>query len=85
MIPEYLANCKDKIDVPGSLVFAVFILTLFAGLLLEQQVGYGDSRIITKRLAADRVQTGKDTGRKEIKDARGTKTLIDRIVMVELR
>lgn len=52
LLPKDLIKVKDKIDVPGSLVFAIFILTLFVGLLLGQQVGYGDKRIIASLVVA---------------------------------
>ncbi|WP_058304489.1 MFS transporter [Gorillibacterium timonense] len=43
--PDY-TKTKTRIDVPGSLLFSFFILAFFAALLLGQQVGYGDIRII---------------------------------------
>ncbi|ULO10315.1 MFS transporter [Paenibacillus sp. 19GGS1-52] len=46
VLPKDLVRVKSKIDIPGSMLFAVFIITLFAGLLLGQQLGYGDNRII---------------------------------------
>jgi EmrB/QacA subfamily drug resistance transporter len=46
MLPKDLTKVKAKLDIPGSLLFAVFIISLFAGLLLGQQVGYGDLRIL---------------------------------------
>ncbi|WP_020427762.1 MFS transporter, partial [Paenibacillus riograndensis] len=52
VLPKDLIRVKSKIDLPGSLLFAVFIVTLFAGMLLGQQVGYGDSRIISALAAA---------------------------------
>lgn len=52
VLPKDLIHVKSKIDVPGSLLFAVFIVTLFAGLLLGQQAGYGDSRILSSLIAA---------------------------------
>lgn len=52
LLPKDLIKVKDKIDVPGSLVFAIFILTLFVGLLLGQQVGYGDKRIVASLVMA---------------------------------
>ncbi|MEC0179565.1 MFS transporter, partial [Paenibacillus favisporus] len=42
VLPADLIRVKAKIDVPGSSLFAVFIITLFAGLLLGQQAGYGN-------------------------------------------
>ncbi|MBW4082985.1 DHA2 family efflux MFS transporter permease subunit [Paenibacillus sp. S150] len=47
VLPKDLIRVKSKIDLPGSMLFAVFIVTLFAGLLLGQQLGYGDSRILS--------------------------------------
>ncbi|MGO4538282.1 MFS transporter [Paenibacillus sp. 2TAB19] len=46
VLPVDLVKVKSKIDVPGSSMFALFILTLFAGLLLGQQTGYGNAWII---------------------------------------
>lgn len=46
VLPKDLVRVKSKIDIPGSMLFAVFIITMFAGLLLGQQLGYGDNRII---------------------------------------
>jgi len=46
ILPKDLTKVKTKLDIPGSLLFAVFIISLFAGLLLGQQVGYGDFRIL---------------------------------------
>ncbi|KWX77567.1 MFS transporter [Paenibacillus jilunlii] len=52
VLPKDLIRVKAKIDLPGSLLFAVFIVALFAGLLLGQQLGYGDSRILSALAAA---------------------------------
>ncbi|AIQ53547.1 MFS transporter [Paenibacillus sp. FSL R7-0331] len=52
VLPKDLVRVQSKIDLPGSLLFSFFILTLFAGLLLGQQLGYGDVRIITALAAA---------------------------------
>lgn len=52
VLPKDLVRVKSKIDVPGSFLFALFIITLFAGLLLGQQIGYGDVRIISALIAA---------------------------------
>ncbi|MBB3131859.1 EmrB/QacA subfamily drug resistance transporter [Paenibacillus rhizosphaerae] len=46
VLPADLIRVKAKIDVPGSSLFAVFIITLFAGLLLGQQAGYGNVWIL---------------------------------------
>lgn len=52
VLPKDLTRTKSTIDVPGSLLFAIFIISLFAGLLLGQQLGYGDSLIVTSIIAA---------------------------------
>lgn len=52
VLPKDLIRVKSRIDLPGSLLFSFFIITLFAGLLLGQQFGYGDSRIVTALIAA---------------------------------
>ncbi|UQZ32317.1 MFS transporter [Paenibacillus sp. PK3_47] len=52
VLPKDLVRVKSGIDIPGSMLFAVFIITLFAGLLLGQQLGYGDPRIISAIIAA---------------------------------
>ncbi|CAH1194210.1 Riboflavin transporter RibZ [Paenibacillus auburnensis] len=52
VLPKDLVRVKSRIDLPGSLLFAFFIITLFAGLLLGQQLGYGDSKIVTALIAA---------------------------------
>ncbi|WP_379150760.1 MFS transporter [Paenibacillus sp. sgz5001063] len=52
VLPKDLIRVKSRIDLPGSLLFAIFIVTLFAGLLLGQQLGYGDSRILSALVAA---------------------------------
>ncbi|WP_054941257.1 MFS transporter [Paenibacillus ihuae] len=52
VLPKDLVRVKSRIDLPGSLLFAFFIITLFAGLLLGQQLGYGDSMIVTALIAA---------------------------------
>lgn len=52
VLPKDLVRVKSKIDIPGSMLFAVFIITLFAGLLLGQQLGYGDNRIILALITA---------------------------------
>lgn len=41
-----------KIDKAGSLLFPLFILALFSGLLLGQQIGYRDPRIIAALIIA---------------------------------
>ncbi|AIQ59434.1 MFS transporter [Paenibacillus borealis] len=52
VLPKDLVRVKSRIDLPGSMLFAVFIVTLFAGLLLGQQLGYGDNRILASLIAA---------------------------------
>lgn len=52
VLPKDLIRVKSRIDLPGTLLFAIFIVTLFAGLLLGQQLGYGDSRILSALIAA---------------------------------
>ncbi|WP_042200564.1 MFS transporter [Paenibacillus camerounensis] len=52
VLPKDLVRVKSTIDLPGSLLFSFFIITLFAGLLLGQQLGYSDVRIITALAAA---------------------------------
>ncbi|MGG1636216.1 MFS transporter [Paenibacillus sp. NRS-1760] len=55
VLPSDFIKVKSKIDIPGSLLFAVFIIALFAGLLLGQQLGYGDSLIILSLIVAGAV------------------------------
>lgn len=52
VLPKDLTRTKSTIDVPGSMLFAIFIISLFAGLLLGQQLGYGDSLIVTSLIVA---------------------------------
>lgn len=52
VLPSDFMKVKSKIDIPGSLLFAVFIIALFAGLLLGQQLGYGSSLIILSLIVA---------------------------------
>jgi len=52
VLPKDLMKVKAKIDIPGSMLFAIFIVALFTGLLLGQQLGYGDNRIITALIVA---------------------------------
>ncbi|GGH15099.1 MFS transporter [Paenibacillus segetis] len=51
-LPKDQVRVKAKIDVPGSSLFAIFIVTLFAGLLLGQQLGYDNMWIIISLIAA---------------------------------
>lgn len=46
MLPKDVSLLKVKIDKSGSLLFTVFILALFSGLLLGQQYGYGNGWIV---------------------------------------
>ncbi|MFC3745987.1 MFS transporter [Paenibacillus sp. GCM10012306] len=52
VLPKDLIRVKDRIDIPGSTLFAFFIVLLFAGLLLGQQIGYGDTRIVVSLVVA---------------------------------
>lgn len=51
-LPIDLIKVKAKLDISGSLLFAVFIITLFAGLLLGQQVGYNNVSILLSFVVA---------------------------------
>lgn len=46
LLPADRTKLKVKIDKAGSTLFPVFILALFSGLLLGQQIGYQDIRIV---------------------------------------
>ncbi|AHV97974.1 MFS transporter [Paenibacillus sabinae] len=46
VLPKDLIRVQARIDIPGSLLFACFIVPLFAGLLLGQQHGYGNPLIL---------------------------------------
>lgn len=52
VLPKDLIRVKARIDVSGSLLFAVFIVALFAGLLLGQQSGYGNTGIVLSLVVA---------------------------------
>lgn len=52
VLPKDLIRVKDNIDLPGSTLFAVFIILLFAGLLLGQQMGYSNPWIISALVLA---------------------------------
>ncbi|GIP27745.1 MFS transporter [Paenibacillus sp. J23TS9] len=52
VLPADLVKVKAKVDAPGSLLFAVFIVALFSGLLLGQQAGYGNLWIILSLVLA---------------------------------
>ncbi|MED1203042.1 DHA2 family efflux MFS transporter permease subunit [Heyndrickxia acidicola] len=47
LLPKDLTMLKTKIDIQGSLLFAVFVISLFSGLLLGQQTGYSNPLIIS--------------------------------------
>ena len=47
IFPNDLTFLHVKLDIAGSILFAIFIVSLFSGLLLGQQVGYNDIRILT--------------------------------------
>ncbi|MGJ7909905.1 MFS transporter [Neobacillus sp. LXY-1] len=47
LLPKDLGLHKGNLDWNGSLLFSIFIISLFSGLLLGQQVGYHDWRILT--------------------------------------
>ncbi|AZS17302.1 MFS transporter [Paenibacillus lutimineralis] len=51
-LPQDLTKLRVKIDKAGNLLFTLFILALFSGLLLGQQVGYGDYRIIASLIVS---------------------------------
>lgn len=46
LLPKDYTMVQAKLDIQGSFLFAVFIISLFTGLLLGQQVGYTDLRIL---------------------------------------
>ncbi|MEC0368991.1 MFS transporter [Paenibacillus chibensis] len=52
VLPADLVKVKARVDAPGSLLFAVFIVALFSGLLLGQQAGYGNLWIILSLVLA---------------------------------
>ncbi len=52
VLPKDINKVKSSIDIPGSMLFSLFIVSLFAGLLLGQEMGYGDSRIVTALIVA---------------------------------
>ncbi|MDT3426725.1 EmrB/QacA subfamily drug resistance transporter [Paenibacillus forsythiae] len=52
VLPKDLIRVKAKVDIPGSVLFACFIIALFAGLLLGQQHGYSNTGIIIALCAA---------------------------------
>lgn len=51
-LPKDLVHVREKIDYPGSSLFAVFIVLLIAGLLLGQQTGYGNGWILASLAVA---------------------------------
>ncbi|MGJ7922071.1 MFS transporter [Neobacillus sp. LXY-4] len=46
MLPKDLSFLKVKLDVSGSVLFSIFVISLFSGLLLGQQLGYQNSWIL---------------------------------------
>ena len=52
VLPRDLVRVKAKVDAPGSMLFAIFIITLFAGLLLGQEIGYSSAWIMASLAAA---------------------------------
>ncbi|MDP4086833.1 MAG: MFS transporter [Bacillota bacterium] len=46
VLPKDFLKVKAKLDIQGSILFATFIISLFAGLLLGQQVGYQNGWIL---------------------------------------
>ncbi|MNK06042.1 Multidrug resistance protein stp [compost metagenome] len=52
VLPGDLVKSRTRMDLPGSLLFALFILLLFAGLLLGQQAGYDNGWIITSLIVS---------------------------------
>ncbi|MFD0767508.1 MFS transporter [Bacillus sp. CGMCC 1.60114] len=46
IFPDDLNFSHVKLDIAGSLLFSIFIVSFFSGLLLGQQIGYTDIRII---------------------------------------
>lgn len=46
MLPKDITFVKEKLDLLGSILFSLFIISLFSGLLLGQQTGYQDIRIL---------------------------------------
>ncbi|MCL6570986.1 MAG: MFS transporter [Bacillus sp. (in: Bacteria)] len=47
ILPKDISFAKVKLDLSGSLLFSLFIISLFSGLLLGQKVGFQDIRILT--------------------------------------
>ncbi len=52
MLPKDITFSHAKLDQSGILLFAVFIISLFSGLLLGQQAGFNDPRILAGLLLA---------------------------------
>ena len=46
ILPVDITFVKAKLDLIGSFLFSIFIISLFTGLLLGQQAGYEDIRIL---------------------------------------
>lgn len=52
VLPADLVKTRTRMDLPGTLLFAFFILLLFAGLLLGQQTGYSNGWIIASLIVS---------------------------------
>lgn len=52
VLPRDLVRVKAKVDAQGSTLFAIFIITLFTGLLLGQEIGYSNTWILASLAAA---------------------------------
>lgn len=52
LLPKDVSLLKAKIDTSGSILFTLFILALFSGLLLGQQAGYNNPWIIASFIAS---------------------------------
>lgn len=52
LLPKDVSLLKVKIDASGSILFTLFILALFSGLLLGQQTGYNNPWIIASFIAS---------------------------------
>ncbi|OWA33308.1 MFS transporter [Saccharibacillus sp. O16] len=47
LLPQDIRTAKKRVDGGGSLLFAAFIVSLIAAILIGQEVGYGDWRILS--------------------------------------
>ncbi|WP_233146935.1 MFS transporter [Paenibacillus selenitireducens] len=52
LLPDDLSTRKVTFDVTGMITFAVFIISLFTGILIGQQVGYGNPGIVFSLILA---------------------------------